>query len=189
MIAGNWWYRSGASASRVQLALVGFCFAVQVSCCAASGNAQEQSGNSDRAAVDRQASDILPARKALYDKFTKLLTGAKFVGHFTIDGKSLADLRKETYEIEKVEKLPEGDMWVITARIEYGDKDLKVPVPLEVKWAGTTPVLTLDHLTIPGLGTFAARVLLHQDKYVGTWRHDEVGGHLFGAIKLKSSSK
>ena len=120
----------------------------------------------------------------LYDKFTKLLTGAKLTGQFTVDGKPLNDLTEETYEIAKVEKMEEGDKWAITARIKYGKHDLTVPVPLDVKWAGATPVLTLDNMTIPGFGTFGARVVLHQDKYAGTWQHDAVGGHLFGRIIL-----
>lgn len=123
----------------------------------------------------------------LHAKFKKLLTGSRLRGQFTLDGKPLKDLHEEAYDIEKVEKLPDGDMWAITTRIKYGQHDLTVPVALEVKWAGTTPVLTLDNVTIPGLGTFGARVVLHKDKYAGTWQHDENGGHLFGMIELATS--
>lgn len=127
---------------------------------------------------------LTPQQAALHEKFKKLMTGAKLTGLFTVDGKPMKDQAEETYEISKVEKLPEGDMWVITARIKYGKNDATFPVPIEVKWAGSTPVLTLDNMTIPGLGTFGARVVLHQDKYAGTWQHDDVGGHLFGKIDL-----
>lgn len=132
------------------------------------------------------AADI-PADKALHDKFQRLLTGAKLVGMFTIDGRPMDKLTAETYEIQKVEKLPDGDDWAITARIKYGDKDVSFPVPVEVKWAGTTPVITLDKTTIPGLGTFSARVLFHGERYAGTWQHDDKGGHLFGKIELAKS--
>lgn len=124
------------------------------------------------------------AMKARYDKFEKLLTGAKFKGSFTLDDKPLNDLHEEEYDIEKVEKLPEPDLWSIKARIKYGKKDFTVPVPLYVKWAGETPVMTLDNITLPGFGTFSARVVLHVDKYAGTWQHDDKGGHLFGRIIL-----
>jgi hypothetical protein len=124
------------------------------------------------------------AMKARYDKFEKLLTGAKFKGSFTLDDKPLNDLHEEEYDIEKVEKLPEPDLWSIKARIKYGNKDFAVPVPLYVKWAGETPVMTLDNITLPGYGTFSARVVLHVDKYAGTWQHDDKGGHLFGRIIL-----
>ncbi len=123
-------------------------------------------------------------QNALHAKFKKLFTGARLTGQFTIDGKPMTDLKQETYEIVTVEKQGKGDVWIIKARIKYGKHDLTVPVPLEVKWAGETPVLTLDDLTIPGMGTFSARVVLHKDKYAGTWQHDNVGGHMFGMIKL-----
>ena len=124
----------------------------------------------------------------LYAKFTRLLTGAKMRGQFTVDGKPLDRLTEETYEIQKVEKQEEGDYWVITARIKYGKHDRVVPVPVKVKWAGTTPVITLDDLTIPGFGTFGARVVFHKDKYAGTWQHDDVGGHMFGMVQLGGQS-
>ncbi|MCR9296896.1 MAG: hypothetical protein NXI32_29655, partial [bacterium] len=94
---------------------------------------------------------------------------------------------EESYEIQKVEKQPEGDWWLITARIKYGERDMVFPVPLEVKWAGTTPVMTLDNMTIPGFGTFGARVVFHKDKYAGTWQHDNVGGHMFGIVEIAST--
>lgn len=129
-----------------------------------------------------------PAMSPLHSRFKKLLTGAKLTGQFTVDGKPLGDLHAETYEIEKVEKMEEGDQWVITARIKYGKHNVLLPVPIEVKWAGRTPVLTLDNMTLPGLGTFGARVVFHQDKYAGTWQHDDVGGHMFGKIDLGGKS-
>ena len=140
---------------------------------------------------DLEDSEQLQAfkRDTLYPKFIKLLTGAKFTGQFTVDGKPLTELEEESYEIEKVEKQLEGDLWIITARIKYGDRDVTVPVPLEVKWAGSTPVLTMDNMTLPGFGTFSARVVLHRDKYAGTWQHDDVGGHLFGRIELSEAGE
>lgn len=121
----------------------------------------------------------------LHAKFQKLLTGAKLRGQFTVDGQSLNNLQEESYEISKVEKMSaEDDLWALTTRIKYGDHDLVVPIAVEVKWAGSTPVITLDELTIPGLGTFSARVLLHKDKYAGTWQHGATGGHLYGRIEL-----
>ncbi len=118
----------------------------------------------------------------LNESFEKMMTKVKLVGNFTVDGKEDQDLPKEEYIVEKVKKTNEGDYWVITARIKYGNVDLSVPVPVEVKWAGKTPVITLDNITLPGLGTFSSRVVLDKGKYAGTWTHDNVGGHLFGKI-------
>lgn len=117
-------------------------------------------------------------------RFSKMFSGAILNGQFTVDGKPLNQLKQEAYEIVRATKLPKGDQWSIEARIKYGKYDLVVPVPLDIKWAGNTPVITLDKITIPGMGTFSARVLLHEDRYAGTWQHDEVGGHMFGKIEL-----
>lgn len=125
-----------------------------------------------------------PANQALLEKFQRLLTGAKLNGMFTVDGQPLDKPSAEQYEIEKVEKQADGDWWLITARIKYNGKDFQIPVPVEVKWAGTTPVITLDKVTLPGYGTFSARVVFHGERYAGTWQHDDHGGHLFGKVDL-----
>ena len=44
-------------------------------------------------------------------------------------------------------------------------------------------MITLTDFTVPGLGTFSARVVIYRNKYAGTWSHGEVGGHLFGTIE------
>jgi len=64
-----------------------------------------------------------------------------------------------------------------------------VPLPLEVKWSGDTPVITLTNFTIPALGTFTSRVLIYNGKYAGTWTHGKVGGHLFGTIEKMDEEK
>lgn len=125
--------------------------------------------------------DATPAERD--EVFKKLVTNVKLSGHFTLDGAEEARLEREEYAITGAVKLGNGDYWALTSRIRYGDVDLTVPVPVQVKWAGDTPVITVDSVKIPGLGTFSARVLLDGARYAGTWSHDEKGGHLFGVIK------
>jgi hypothetical protein len=117
------------------------------------------------------------------DEFKKLVTNIRLVGNFTLDGQEPGKLQREEYVITGAMKLGNGDYWALTSRIKYGDVDLTVPVPVQVKWAGNTPVITVDSVKIPGLGTFSARVLLDGARYAGTWSHDEKGGHLFGVIE------
>lgn len=119
----------------------------------------------------------------LFAKFEKTLKNVALVGSFTIVGREDKSAKPERYEISNVRKLDEGDLWLFNARIKYGDKDVKIPMPLEVKWAGKTPVITLENTTIPGLGTFSSHVVIDGDKYAGTWTHGEVSGHLFGTIE------
>jgi hypothetical protein len=119
----------------------------------------------------------------LFRKFEQDMSGVALVGQFTIQGRDQDDLPEERYEIRSVKKMPTGDVWLFTARIKYGSHDVTLPLPLDVKWAGNTPVITMDNVTIPVLGTFSCRVVLDSDKYAGTWSHDDVGGHMFGTIE------
>ena len=138
----------------------------------------------------------VPARPTLdHDKlekqFAEQLSGATLVGSYTTDGNSTTDRSRgksprvgtsdESYEISKVAKAPDGD-WLFLVRMKFGDVDMKVPLKIPVKWAGDTPIISLSDFTIPGLGTFTARVIIYRDRYAGTWQHDQVGGHLFGRI-------
>lgn len=118
-------------------------------------------------------------------RFADYLSGVRFVGHFTVTGQPATDLKTEEYVITKVEKLPETDRFRFTASVRYGDGEQanQVPMDLQVLWAGRTPVITLDEVWLPGLGTFSARVVIHDDKYAGTWQHGEKGGHLFGVVE------
>jgi hypothetical protein len=144
------------------------------------------------AAADEPAKptgDSMPSREELIKKLETELSGAKLIGSFTVTGNEDKSPKPEEYTIVSANKLPDGDVWLIKARIKYGDKDATVPMPLEIKWAGDTPVITLTNLAIPGLGTFSSRVVLYEHRYAGTWQHGKVGGHLFGRIEAASSEK
>ncbi len=145
--------------------------------------------------VAKQAGDGAPAkvgsstpaededRAALNDKLAKYLTQTRWEGQFTMTGKE-GNTNPEYYEIISAEKAELGDYWNLVARIKYGDKDATLPLPpIEIKFAGGTPVITVDQAMFPGFGTFDARVVIRQGKYAGTWSHGDVGGHLFGTIK------
>jgi hypothetical protein len=122
--------------------------------------------------------------KARFELLEKTLSGSKFSGSFTIAGQGREKLTSEEYHILQCKKLDEGNQWMITARIKYGEHDVTVPLPLPIEWAGTTPVIALDDFEVPLMGTFDARVLIDLDKrkYAGTWSHGDAGGHLFGDI-------
>ena len=120
----------------------------------------------------------IPAR---FEKFSDSMKGVRFTGFFTVDGSDRPP-SEETYEIHSVQKFGDEDLWVFTARIKYGKKDVTLPMPLPVKWVGDVPVITMQDLNIPGLGTFSAHVVIDGQKYAGTWSHGKVGGHLYGKI-------
>ena len=129
---------------------------------------------------------LMPARadddKARFAKLEKDLSGVKFVGHFTVDGRD-GPGAKEEYTILSVKKIEKGDLWLFKARIKYGKTDVTLPMPLPVKWVGDKPVIAMNNVKIIGLGTFSAHVVIDGKRYAGTWQHGKVGGHLYGAIE------
>ena len=131
-----------------------------------------------------EQSDVSPE---LIAKLENALTGTTWTGQFTIDGGG-GPPSPESYVIGEVSH-EGGNNWVINAQIKYGDRDISFPVPVQVRWAGRTPVITLDSVTIPPLGTFDARVLMRRGSYAGTWRHGKKGGHLFGKYLKTEAAK
>ncbi|MCC7419602.1 MAG: hypothetical protein IT428_04940 [Planctomycetaceae bacterium] len=129
-------------------------------------------------------------QEALEKKFSEQMKNSVLVGRFTIDGAPADKLAaEERYEIESVTKL-RGDYWTFLARMKYGTTDVKIPVTVKILWAGDTPMISMTDFSIPGLGTFTSRVLFYDNRYVGTWQHGKVGGHMFGSIeKSKPAEK
>jgi hypothetical protein len=116
----------------------------------------------------------------LEQQFEKTMSGATLVGRFTTDGKEDKPPAEERYEISKVSKIGK-DLWLFTARI--GQNKVPVPLPLPVKWAGDTPVISVTNVKVPGMGTYTARVMVYADHYAGTWDAGDHGGHLWGKIQ------
>lgn len=129
-----------------------------------------------------------PAKSAaeLERDLASMLSGATLEGSFTVTGRADSDkLSREKYTLGEVKKL-EGNLWLIPARIEYGDHDVTIPLTLPIEWAGDTPVVVVDEVGLPGFGTVSARVMFFADHYAGYWAHGEAGGHLFGTIHRKT---
>jgi len=116
----------------------------------------------------------------LEQKFQQMISGVTLIGR-SASLKEESAAGEEKYVIEKVSKLG-GETWLFHVRIQYGSHDVPVPLPVTIKWAGDTPVITINNLTIPGLGAYTARVLLYQDQYAGIWSSKDHGGQLFGKI-------
>lgn len=131
----------------------------------------------------KKSPPLAASQAELIKKLEKDLTGVKLVGQFTVTGKKEMTPKEEEYTILSATKLDEGDLWLLKARIKYGKTDGTFPIPLEIKWAGDTPIISMTKMGIPNLGTFSARVVIYEGRYAGTWQHDAVGGHLFGTIE------
>ena len=149
---------------------------VLVACMAQSARSDEPEGQTQ---TEREAA------------FAKMLTGASLQGFFTLTGKQTEGqpkLHGERYDLIEVRKIDEKH-WLFKARIRYGENDVTLPLTLPVKWAGDTAVVVVDKVGFPGLGTYSARVLFHDDHYAGQWSGADYGGHLFGTIERKTNDK
>ena len=124
-----------------------------------------------------------PSQADLEKRFAETMTNAVLVGRFST-GRSDREPREERYTISSARKVM-GDRWLITARIQYGNRGETAPIPLivPVKWAGDTPVISVTDLTIPGMGTYTARVMIFKDQYAGMWDAGDHGGLMWGRIE------
>ncbi|HVU89753.1 MAG TPA: hypothetical protein VHD36_20655 [Pirellulales bacterium] len=136
---------------------------------------------------DKPAAEKPLDKAALEKDFQETMSGATLIGTFTVRGQTDKKLNEEKYTIESVKKVGE-DKWLFKSRIQYGTHDLTVPLTLDVKWAGDTPVITLTDMPVPGFGTFTCRVLVFRKEYAGTWDGGDHGGHLFGRIVPKGET-
>ena len=122
-------------------------------------------------------------QEELEAKFKTTMTKATLSGRWCgiKDGK-LTPEKEDKYTIIGVSKLG-NDAWLIHARIQYGQRDFTVPLPVQVKWAGDTPVITVDNMAMPGGGaSYSARVLIYDKTYAGTWSGGDHAGLLSGII-------
>lgn len=116
--------------------------------------------------------------------FIKALSGTTLTGFFTIVGaKNDAAPKSDSYQISKVTK--GGNFFLFHAK--FGKANLP-PLPLRVVWAGNKPVITMDKVVIPAMGTFSVHLLIDGDRYAGTWSHGKTVGHMWGMIK-KTATK
>jgi len=129
-------------------------------------------------------------RAQLEREFADMLSGATLRGMWQMTGEGgltgkepLTEPKTEAYHIVSAAKLSD-DYWLISARIEVGEKNVTVPVPVRVEWAGDTPVITLDDIPIPTMGTYSARVMFHRGFYSGTWLSNakNYGGIMAGRV-------
>ena len=130
-----------------------------------------------------------PTQAELEQEFAEKMSGATLVGRFTADDQPEGELPQEDrYTLDEVRKL-QNDYWLFQAKVQYGERDQAIRIPLEVKWAGDTPVITVTNVLFPGLGSFTARVMIYGNQYAGTWRGGDHGGLMFGRIERKQADE
>jgi hypothetical protein len=116
---------------------------------------------------------------SLEKDFQESMTGVVLEGHSTRDGQS--GVSDDKYVIDKIVK-QSADTWMFHVRIPMKGQTMTVPFPIQVKWAGDTPVITMTDQALPGMGTYTARVVIYRGQYAGTWSGKSSGGKVFGKV-------
>jgi hypothetical protein len=124
---------------------------------------------------------VVTSQDNLDRTFEQMMSGVTLIGRSSnLNGDKIGS--EEKYTIDGVSKVA-GNTWLLRTRLQCcGGKEVPVPLPVSILWAGDTPVITLTDLAIPGMGTYTARVVLYRDQYAGTWRGQKGGGQVFGKI-------
>ena len=119
-------------------------------------------------------------------EFTGRMQNVTLVGSFTVaDGEDRAP-RADRYDIAGVEKVGD-DQWRFNASMDCcGVNGATLPIVVPMRWVGDTPVIMMTDTSLPGIGTFTARVFFYGDRYSGTWQHGAVGGHMSGRIEKQA---
>ena len=134
-------------------------------------------------AADEKSSSNPPTLNKLEQEFVDMLSHSTLDGHWRLASPGeMGEEKVEKYSIATVTKI-KGERWLIWARIQYGSKDVNIPVPVSVRWAGDTPILSVTDAGLPGLGTYTARVMFYRNLYTGTWFGSDHGGMLSGTIQ------
>jgi hypothetical protein len=165
--------------ARLILLAIGVSALVAPQCAFAQQPAAEKPASAEAAKTQTHPAD----QAALETSFAEMLSGATLEGSFTSTGagQDPTKLSRDKYTIGQVRKTGIGNLWLIPARVQYGDRDFTVPVTVPVRWAGDTPIIAVDK--VPGFDDMSARVMFFADHYAGYWKHGNHGGHLFGVIK------
>jgi len=139
---------------------------------------------------DAPAKPAMKPRAELEEEFKKSLTGATLEGAWQMTSESaqggdaeLTPPRTEKYTINSATKLTD-ELWIISARIQFAEKDVDIPVPVRIVWAEDTPMITLTDFPVPMLGTYSCRVIFHHGYYSGIWYSTvkNYGGVMSGRI-------
>ena len=167
---------------------IAFVMAVSLLACTRAQDAKPSTASSKETTAGTAKAAL--SSEELEAKFKAMLTNATLSGRWALikDG-ALGEEKEDKYQIASVGKVS-GDSWVVNAKIKYNDREFVAPLPVKVKWAGDTPVLIVDNLTMPGGNrSYSARVMFYDQTYSGTWSGGDHGGMLYGVISNEKAEK
>jgi hypothetical protein len=114
-------------------------------------------------------------------RFEASMRGVTLVGYSTALKRPNVLSSEERYMIDGVTKI-NGTTWLFRSRMKLGNTEVPLPLPVNIEWAGDTPVLTMTDMSVPGFGAYTVRLVFYGDQYAGTWMGKGFGGQMFGRI-------
>ena len=124
-------------------------------------------------------------------QFSAMLKGATLKGTWAPVGPvGLGEDKEDAYHIVEAKKVKD-DNWVMVSRFNYKGRQLDIPVPVVIKFAGDTAVMILNDVPTGDGATWSARILFHNDIYTGSWWEStkKKGGILSGVISRTAEEK
>ena len=115
-------------------------------------------------------------------QFAERMRNVTLIGSFTTAGQEDRVPRPDRYDIVSVEKVG-ADLWRFQA--SCCGLNGTVPIVVPMRFNGDTPMIMMTETSLPGIGTFTARVFFYGDRYAGTWQHGKVGGHMWGRLEKR----
>ena len=117
-------------------------------------------------------------------QFAERMRSVTLVGSFTTDGQEGRVPEPDRYDIVSVEKVGD-DLWRFNAKCCGVNSAIPFVVPM--RFNGDTPMILMTETSLPGMGTFTARVFFYGDRYAGAWQHGKVGGHMWGHVGKRAA--
>src|SRR5262245_44146633 len=101
-------------------------------------------GQDSKPTAPAEAAALNPAET----KFKELLNNATMSGRwYPVKDGVLGEQKDDQYVIVGVTKVKD-DSWVVNTKMKYRDREMVMPLPIQVKWAGDTPVIVVDNLAV-----------------------------------------
>jgi len=147
----------------------------------------KETNTEDKKAKDTSKTSVATAEKPLpadpEERFKLLFTKSYLSGRWAPlkDGVLGEERTGDKYQIVSVAK-GNGDNWTVSAKLKYRDQEFVMPIPVRMRFDRDTAILIVDGLSIPGGGTYTARLLIYERTYSGTWKGQRGGGMLYGTI-------
>lgn len=124
-----------------------------------------------------------------HESLQRTLTGATLSGFVARAEHGKSPRIDVAVLIERVAKSKAIHDWTLDVVVAPDGDARKYSVTCDVRWAGPTPVLTINRADLPGIGQFSAKLIIHNCLVAGTWVHDDLRGHAWGMVDSPHEGK